>query len=338
MKMKKIAAIIFSAAMVLNMGAVAMATGGDTTPSYTDMKTVTIKKSYEATNPSTTSPAETFGFSIERTSVKDAAAGVATGNMPLPTIGSVSYEKGEAGSETKSKDITITLPEYSSVGVYTYTIKETQGLTAGVTYRTSDIKLVVTVLQDEGGYIRVAAVHTEDEGGNKTNTFNDNEYSAGSLAVKKIVTGNLGDQQNEFAVTVTFTAPEGKEVSEAISYSDGGTDYTIPASAWTSGTATAEINLKHDETVTFTNIPYGVTYTVEEADYTSDGYKTTYALGDNNKKIDSASDSVDITNNKNNDKIDTGINLDSMPYIMILALVAVCAVVMFARKRFSANR
>ena len=147
MKMKKIAAIIFSAAMVLNMGAVAMATGGDTTPSYTDMKTVTIKKSYEATNPSTTSPAETFGFSIERTSVKDAAAGVATGNMPLPTIGSVSYEKGEAGSETKSKDITITLPEYSSVGVYTYTIKETQGLTAGVTYRTSDIKLVVTVMQ-----------------------------------------------------------------------------------------------------------------------------------------------------------------------------------------------
>ena len=90
--------------------------------------------------------------------------------------------------------------------------------------------------------------------------------------------------------------------------------------------------------MTFTNIPYGVTYTVEEADYTSDGYKTTYALGDNNKKIDSASDSVDITNNKNNDKIDTGINLDSMPYIMILALVAVCAVVMFARKRFSANR
>ncbi|EET61980.1 pilin isopeptide linkage domain protein [Marvinbryantia formatexigens DSM 14469] len=337
MKMKKLAAIIFSAAMVLNMGAAAMATG-EPTQSPTDMKTVTITKNYEATNKGTTSPAETFNFTIANTSVKDAASGVTAANMPTPAIGNVSYTAGEAGSTTKSKDITVTLPEYRSVGVYTYTIKEDQGSTAGVTYRTSDIKLVVTVLQDASGYIRVAAVHTEDEGGNKTNTFNDNEYSAGSLAVKKIVTGNLGDQQKEFAVTVTFTAPEGKTVSEAISYSDGGTDYTIPASAWTSGTATAEINLKHDETVTFTNIPYGVTYTVKEDDYTSDGYKTTYAFGDNNKKIDSASDSVDITNNKNNDKIDTGINLDSMPYIMILALVAVCAVVMFVRKRFSANR
>lgn len=342
MKMKKIAAIIFSAAMVLNMGAAAMATGGDTTPSYTDMKTVTITKNYEAANTGTTSPAETFGFSIERTSVKDAAAGVNAENMPLPTIGSVSYGSGEAGSTTKSKDITITLPEYSSVGVYTYMIKETPGLTAGVTYRTSDIKLVVTVLQDTNDYIRVAAVHTEDENGDKASSFDDNEYSAGSLAVEKTVTGNMGDRDKEFAVTVTFKVPEGKTVNEAISYVEDGQNKTIPASAWSNGVATATINLKHEETVTFNNIPYGVTYTVVEDDYTTEangGYdQAQYAFDDDSKTINTSSEKVVITNNKNDGDIDTGINLDSMPYIMILCLVAVCAVVMFARKRFSANR
>ena len=117
---------------------------------------------------------------------------------------------------------------------------------------------------------------------------------------------------------------------------------TLPAN-WGDGTASADITLKHGETVTFENIPYDVTYTVVENDYTADGYDVaSYKMNgidasDGSGMIDSAADTVEITNNKGGE-VDTGINLDSMPYIMILALVAVCAVVMFARKRFSANR
>ena len=48
------------------------------------------------------------------------------------------------------------LPEYTSVGVYTYTLKETDNKTAGVTYYSKDIKLVVTVIQGEDGELRVA--------------------------------------------------------------------------------------------------------------------------------------------------------------------------------------
>lgn len=331
---EKMFAGVVAAAMMLTMSATAFA---DENVTYTDVGSVKIIKSYEATNTGTISPAETFKFTIERTSVADAGSEVTAQNMPLPTIGSVSYNAGEAGSGSKSKEITVTLPPYDSVGIYTYTIYESAGSTAGVTYRTADIRLVVTVLQGEDGMIRVAAVHTEDANGTKTNTFDDNEYSAGSLTVTKQVTGNMGDRQKEFNVTVTFAAPEGKTVREAIFYTDDTETKTIAAN-WT-GTATAEIRLKHDESVTFTNIPYGVTYTVVEEDYTvSAGYdEAEYTFSDTNKKVDSDSDTVTITNNKGANTIDTGIGLDSLPYIMILAMVAVAMVVFLGRKRCARN-
>ena len=108
MKMKKLATGFLAAAMMLSVSNAVFASD---TISYTDCSSVTITKVYEAENGGTTSPAETFGFTIERTSVTDAAEGSTVGNMPVATIGSVSYAAGEAGSDTKAKDITITLPE-----------------------------------------------------------------------------------------------------------------------------------------------------------------------------------------------------------------------------------
>lgn len=331
---KKILSMMLALGLTLGMSTTVFA-AVDTSK---DMTSITITKDYEATNTGTTSPAETFNFTIENAGVTDAAEGVTKDNMPTPTIGSVSYTAGEAGSGTKSKDITLTLPTYESVGIYTYTIKENAGETAGVTYYGKDIKLVVTVQQGENGKIRVAAVHTEAEGGTKADNF-PNEYSAGSLVVTKKVTGNMGDQTKEFNVTVEFTAPEGKTVNEAITYVDGTETKTVPAN-WTDGKATAVITLKHKESVTFTNIPYGVTYTVVEDDYTSEAAgkydAAKYEFGDEAKKIDTASDNVKVINNKGVE-VDTGINMDSVPYILLLC-VAVAGLAMFTMKnRFSKN-
>lgn len=327
--MKKLISTLLAAALCLSMSTVAFAEEPET---YQDMDTVTITKDYNATNTGTTSPAETFNFTIERTRVTDAAAGVTAENMPIPTIGSVAYGAGDAGSANKSKDITVNLPKYTSVGIYTYTIKETAGTTAGVTYYGKDITLKVTVIQDTEGKVRVAAVHTEGENEAKSDQFS-NEYSAGSLTVAKKVTGNMGDQSKDFTVTVEFTAPEGTTVKEAISYTDGTEHKTVAVSDWKNGKATAEITLRHDESVNFTNIPYGVTYTVTESDYTSDGYDAAaYEFGDDNKKIDSAEDKVTITNNKGT-TVDTGVFLDSLPYIMLLAIVGVGATLFVSKKR-----
>lgn len=330
--MKKILSLALALVLVLSMSTVAFAaeTGEST---YTDMSTVTLTKEYKLTNTGTTSPVETFAFSaLTCTNVTDAADGVTTANAPVPTIASVSYTAGEAGGKNAKKNITITLPEYTSVGIYTYTFTENDGGTAGVTYRSDAITLVVTVIE-QGGKVRVAAVHAEGENENKSSEFN-NEYSAGSLSVKKTVTGIMGDQQKEFTVKVIFTAPAGDTVREDITYVDGNERKTI-AAGW-STTAEATITLKHDETVTFTNIPYGVTYTVVENDYTAEadgGYDAaSYNFDDNNKKIDSASENVTITNNKNGE-IDTGISMDSMPYILLLAVACMGLIVFISKKR-----
>lgn len=332
--MKKILSLALALVLVLSMSTVAFATDVEE-KTYDDMTTVTLTKEYKLTNPGTTSPAETFAFSaLTCTNVTDAADGVTTTNAPVPTISDVSYNAGEAGGESAKKNITITLPTYTSVGIYTYTFTETDGSTAGVTYRSEPITLVVTVIE-QGGKVRVAAVHTEGACEAKSGEFN-NKYSAGSLSVKKTVTGIMGDQQKEFTVKVTFTAPAGDTVRGDITYVDGTETKTIEAGEGWTGSKEVYITLKHNETVTFKNIPYGVTYTVVENDYTdknNGGYdEASYNFDDSNKKIDTASESVTITNNKGGN-IDTGINMDSMPYILMLAVVFMGLFLFFSKKR-----
>ena len=223
--MKKFLAILMAMMLVFSVCGVAMA------DSYVDMETITLKKVYKSIGSTAVSPEEIFSFSkLTCTKVEDAAKGVETSDAPIPTIKSVTYNKGEAGSKDNEKVITIDLPKYTSVGVYTYTFTETDVKTAGVDYRKNAITLVVTVIE-QNGKVRVAAVHTEDEGGEKSDSF-DNTYSAGTLKVKKQVTGILGDKTKEFTVKVTFTAPEDKTVKSDITYVKGTETKTISADSW----------------------------------------------------------------------------------------------------------
>ena len=332
--MKKLISMLLALLLIMSLSSAAFA------DNYTDMPTATLTVTYNETNEGSISPAEILAFTIARTSVTDAAEGVTAENMPIPTLGTVSYADGDAGKDgAMTKSLTITLPPYTSVGIYTYTIKQTAGNTAGVEYWNKDIRLVVTVIQDTvTGLLRVAAVHTEGAGeGQKSNDIT-NTYSAGSLAVTKTVTGNMGDRDKYFAITVTLTGEQGKTYAGSYTVS-GGTKLT----GGTTDAATASISvdgkpytfyLKHGETFTIENLPYGVTYTVAEADYTGDGYTTTHAFSDDAKKINSASDTVTVTNNKQA-TVDTGIVLDSLPYVLLLVLSIGGAVLFLLKRRSS---
>ena len=340
--MKKLVSFMLVMVLALSMSIGAFANGTDGESTYTDKDSVTITKTYNETNDGSTSPAETFQFTIEATSVEDAADGVNVGNMPMPTVGSVAYAEGEAGSVNAQKTMSVDLPDvYPSVGVYTYTIRETASTTAGVVSHGSDITLVVTVLQGENGLIRVPAVHTETSDGTKSDDIS-NEYQAGQLSVTKQVTGNMGDRSKEFTVTVTFNAPKDKTVQSTITYTDDTTEKAILPSQWVDGVATATITLKHDETVTFNNIPYGVSYSVAENDYTDEaegGYDapayTVNGETGNSGSVDTAKDAVTVTNNKANGNIDTGIFLDNMPYIVMLVVVIAGFTAFAMKKRHS---
>ena len=301
------------------------------TPTYEDMESVTITKNYELTNGGTISPAETFHFTIERDDVTDASDGITSANMPMPTIGTVTYAAGEAGSNTKSKLITIDLPTYESVGVYTYIIHEVAGTSAGVTYYGDDILLRVTVIEQDGK-IRVAAVHTEDPeatGDDKKDSF-DNIYSAGELDIHKDVEGTLGDKNQYFEFTVSLTGDEGKTYAESYAVTGGSGNTSNPTSVEVvpGETRSYTFYLKDGDTMKIENLPYGVDYTVTETP--AEGYTTT-AEGTEGE-VDEAVETAAFTNTKNG-IIDTGVVLDNAPYLLTLSAAAGAGLLLTLRRR-----
>lgn len=340
-KMKKALATVLAATMVMGMSSTAWAAvdpNAGKTDNFVNEDKVTVTKNFKLENAETISPNATF--TLEQVGDGVVTDGDATSAPPLGEIIGTTFTEGTATVDGTQQDITITLPTYTRVGIYEYTLKEVvpDNCLAGVDYFGNDIKLIVSVIQQDG-LLRVAAVHTEGTvNGTKSDVFT-NIYKAGSLAVSKNVEGNMGDKSKEFDVMVTFTAPTNKTVSAPISYIEDGKTKTISVADMSDGNQSVTIKLKDAETITFTNIPYDVTYNVEETDdavkildgATKSEYSVTY---DDNKEgtISSASVQTIILNTKGAN-IDTGINLDSLPYIMILAVAALGMVGFVAKKR-----
>lgn len=327
-KVEKLLAGVLSISLAMGVSVMpAFAASGET---YADMDSVVIKKNYELANEGTFSPAETFSFDIEADNVTDASDDITPENMPMPTIGTVSYLRGEAGSTTKTKEIKIDLPEYDSVGVYTYIIHEAAGNSAGVTYYSDAILLRVTVIEQDGK-LRIAAVHTEDPestGEGKKDDF-DNRYSAGELEVHKDVEGIMGNKEKYFKFTVQLTGEEGKTYQDSYAIT-GGSYNANPASIEIKPGETTEATfyLKDDDTIHIENLPYGVEYKVSEtpvADYVTTETGT-------EGEVDKAVEQANFTNTKGG-TVDAGVVLDSAPYLFTLTGAAGVGLLLTLRRR-----
>lgn len=327
-KAEKLLAGVLSISLAMGVSVMpAFAASGET---YADMDSVVIKKNYELANEGTFSPAETFSFDIEADNVTDASDDITPENMPMPTIGTVSYRRGEAGSTTKTKEIKIDLPEYDSVGVYTYIIHEVAGHSAGVTYYGDAILLRVTVIEQDGK-LRIAAVHTEDPestGEGKKDDF-DNFYSAGELEVHKDVEGIMGNKDKYFEFTVQLTGEEGKTYQDSYAITGGSYDAN-PASIEIKPGETTEATfyLKDDDTIHIENLPYGVEYKVSEtpvADYVTTETGT-------EGEVDAAVEQANFTNTKGG-TVDAGVVLDSAPYLFTLTGAAGVGLLLTLRRR-----
>ncbi len=88
-----------------------------------------------------------------------------------------------------------------------------------------------------------------------TNTKN----TYGNLTVTKTVDGNAADTNKDFSFTITLN--------------DGTIDGVFGALTFVNGVAS--FTLKHGQSITAEGLPNGVGYTVEETDYSADGYVTT---------------------------------------------------------------
>ena len=326
-RVKRIFACLLALTMMFGLSATAFADESGETPTPTDQETVTITKQYKLTNAGTTSPEETFTLvQVDNGTVRDSEA------KEAPALGKITgarFEEGAAtpdGTGTGTGEITVALPEYTSVGVYEYTLKEVNNKTAGVTYREDNIRLVVTVVNGSNGKLRIAAVHTEAANGTKSDTFT-NTYSAGTLDISKTVEGNLGDQSKYFEFKVTLNGETEKTYAASYAVS-GGSNSSNPPSIEIGKETT--FLLKHGETISIANLPYGVTYTVTET--AANGYTTT-KTGDSGS-INAAEQTAAFTNSKTGD-VDTGVYLDNLPYILVFAgVLAIAAVFVVRRRRF----
>lgn len=327
-KVEKLLAGVLSISLAMGVSVMpAFAASGET---YADMDSVVIKKNYELANEGTFSPAETFSFDIEADNVTDASDDITPENMPMPTIGTVSYLRGEAGSTTKTKEIKIDLPKYNSVGVYTYIIHEAAGSSAGVTYYGDAILLRVTVIEQDGK-LRIAAVHTEDPestGEGKKDDF-DNRYSAGELEVHKDVEGIMGNKEKYFKFTVQLTGEEGKTYQDSYAITGGSYDANPTSIKIEPGETTeATFYLKDDDTIHIENLPYGVEYKVSEtpvADYVTTETGT-------EGEVDAAVEQANFTNTKGG-TVDAGVVLDSAPYLFTLTGAAGVGLLLTLRRR-----
>ena len=327
-KVEKLLAGVLSISLAMGVNVMpAFAASGET---YADMDSVVIKKNYELANEGTFSPAETFSFDIEADNVTDASDDITPENMPMPTIGTVSYLRGEAGSTTKTKQIEIQLPKYDSVGVYTYIIHEVAGNSAGVTYYGDAILLRVTVIEQDGK-LRIAAVHTEDPesaGEGKKDDF-DNLYSAGKLEVHKDVEGIMGNKDKYFEFTVQLTGEEGKTYQDSYAITGGSYDANPTSIEIRPGETTeATFYLKDDDTIHIENLPYGVEYKVSEtpvADYVTTETGT-------EGEVDEAVEQANFTNTKGG-TVDAGVVLDSAPYLFTLTGAAGVGLLLTLRRR-----
>ena len=189
-------------------------------------------------------------------------------------------------------------------------------------------------IPDSSSGVRSWSVSTEilSQTGNQLNYYGRYVPVSADLTVTKTVTGMLGDTNKAF--TFQIVDADNKPVALTKDNCDG-----VLLNNGTDG----KFTLKHGGTVTIKNLAPG-TYRVKEIDGDHDltGYETSWKVGTDDtvhEKSTEAPVTMSGTNMTlaftNHCKLipDTGVLLDTLPYIVILAVVAGGGILLMLRKR-----
>ena len=173
------------------------------------------------------------------------------------------------------------------------------------------------------------------------NTDNENilyaiwKQSVTSVKVAKQVTGNFGDKTREFKFEITFTDANGKALR--LVQTDKAPTYSITSDT-TVGGEKLTVLMKDKGEITLTNVPIGGTLVVTEIE--ASGYQTSYKIGETESQEGNVARYIVPENggtitfiNHRNVSPDTGVFVDSLPYILIIACVAGAAALFLIRRR-----
>lgn len=155
--------------------------------------------------------------------------------------------------------------------------------------------------------------------------------ASANLTISKTVTGMLGDTNKAFNFTIT------KADGTPVNITESNIEITDNTKAVWQGDG--KFTLKDGASITFKNLPSGE-YKIAEDDYSGEKYETSYVVdsGEPHSGKDAA-----VTMSGTNMKLaftnhatlkpDTGVLLDTLPYIVILAVVAGGVALLMLRKR-----
>lgn len=379
MKLKKFFAGVLAAAMMLTVGATAaFAEGGNNNETMikpvNDQAMVTLTKNL--TVESGTAPnSMKFDFTIapdDANEAKHIEAGVVNNGVApsvtftADTANGESYsERNEAYSEEFSFDLIKLLGNKAKqVGKYAYKITEVEPNIPGITKDNKVIHMVVSVVNQDaqnpdGTYGYYVAMYDNDSTTKGAGVFN-NTYKAQELTVTKKVKGDLGDLNEKFDFEVTFKGTTDAsykglvagELTGVESVKETTSGKAVAAGDFLTYGTSYTVTMKHNGTMSFSNLPADVTYTVKEVgsnvsgtDVVKGQYTVTVAgqNGTNAVAFDAGKETVSGTiaasavtvnfTNEHKGTPDMGVVLDNAPYIAMLAIVAIGGVALMLNKR-----
>ena len=157
--------------------------------------------------------------------------------------------------------------------------------------------------------------------------------ASANLTVTKTVTGKLGDTNKAFTFTIT------KADGTSANITDANVEISEADSAKVEWLRNGKFTLKDGASITFKNLPSGE-YKVVEDDYKGEKYETSYVVGsgtpENGREVSvtigTDAKQIDFTNHRTLEP-DLGVLLDTLPYIVILAVVAGGVALLMLRKR-----
>lgn len=342
---KKLGAFVLAGTMLLSMGTTVFAAGEPTAPNVNQNGTVPITKEFEMADGLRT-PAAIFKFTAT-SQTQDA--------LPA-TIADVSFTEGQTGTLKGEKYVlegntAISFTgNWKHAGEYVYTVTETQENMPNVTYDTSSYTLRVYVINGTNG-LEIEKITAQGATGKTdkilfTNTYAKNDAT---LTIEKNTTGTYADKTKEFKFEITFTK---SPMSDQTNFT--GNIGSEPVEC-TAGIAKL-FTLADGEQLVFSNLPVGTTYVVKEL-AAPDGYTPSVTVIENktttltNKTVQEAEaldtlkqdgtknlvgeyeNKVTFTNTHQGGVVPTGILMNNLPFILLVAVAIVAFVSLAVIKR-----
>lgn len=354
---KKLAACSLAGVMMVSMMGMSVCAAGGVTEGTEDspITSVPVNKTVSAAE-NTYAPNTTFNFTVS-TGVdnpgtwdgKEVKKGIAGGlavvqgatfapNMDAAT--STIYTPTDANKASLKTDASV----FTEPGIYHYTVSEINGGYEGITYDTTiyDVYVYVSAKLDADKnttndmYVSgvVSAKSVDGETAKSDLEFNNVYNGVHKVTVTKKVQGGFATASDTFKFEVTVNGSTEGEAYKVVYTTKGEQINTHVVSG-----EKIDVTLGKDDTVTIYGLSENDSYIITEKDVTNGktatGYTVTDTCGGNDGKVEGMGGTADASYTITNTKeavTPTGIAMTVAPYILMVAVASIFAV-LFLRRR-----